>query len=112
MNPLARRRFRKRVQRLDYPTAANLLQALAHAGYDDPRVLLILADHVWSICPNDDSAEVVRRWRDVFAQGRLVKFGAFPAEFRTFEDDDQDHELAAHIDKLIANLNNKNRGKP
>jgi hypothetical protein len=74
MNALARRRFRKRVKRLDYPTAANLLQALAHAGYEDARVMLILAEHAWSVCPNDQSADSIRRWRDVYAQGRLVKF--------------------------------------
>jgi hypothetical protein len=74
MNPIARRRFAKRVKRLDYPAAANLLQALAHAGYDDPRVMEILATHAWSICPNDDSADAIRRWRDVYAQGRLIKF--------------------------------------
>jgi hypothetical protein len=74
MNPLARRRFRRRVKKLDYPTAANLLRELAHAGYDDPRVMEILAEHAWSVCENDDSAEAIRRWRDVYAQGRLIKF--------------------------------------
>ncbi len=74
MNPLARRRFAKRVKKLDYPAAANLLQALAHAGYDDPRVLEILAAHTFSVCEDDASAEIIRKYWTAYNQGRLIKF--------------------------------------
>ena len=36
--------------------------------------------------------------------GHRLKVGTFPVEVYTFDDDDGDRELAAHIDRLLVNI--------
>jgi len=74
MKPPGRKRFQKAVRRLEYRDAANLLRELIEERYPDPRALRILAEHAWSIAPDDATAEIMLKMHRVFAAGRVIKF--------------------------------------
>lgn len=72
---MTRRQRRRRAAALDFGQAWNLLHALARAGFDDDRRLMIaLARRCEETTTERSLRAASRKWAETYEAGRSVKF--------------------------------------
>jgi hypothetical protein len=97
---MTRRQRRRRAAALDFGQAWNLLHALARAGFDDDRRLMItLARRCEETTTKRSLRAASRKWAETYAAGRSVKFKTYSVTILEPVSDDLVDEVESAFEK-------------